>query len=121
MSVILQGLPGLESFAYLFRELRGIARRFEHFPGHQSSNLMIAVPVTRTAHKDRGDHQRTNLPHDSYYISKNPLFGPFRERLAHGLRKSVIANAGEILIDAVILIGGQEFFGSDQAERIPKV
>src|SRR5262249_48073229 len=112
--VQLQRLPRPEPLAHLLGKDRRIAGDAIRVLRNQTRGLMVAVAVALVPLEPRDEHQRPLHADDADDVAEDVLASPFHERLLEALRESVIDRGGEVLlIDAVVLVRGEQFLGPD--------
>ena len=80
---------------------------------------MIAVPVAFVALEASDQHERPLDPDHAHDIAQHILTSPLVECFLEALREPVIDHGREVLlVDAVVLVGAEQFFGSYESQRI---
>ena len=100
-------LPRLDELQ-LLREAAGIGRREERFFAEDGGNLVLAVSVLRRAGKAENDHVGTEAANDPHDVGKDALAAPFGESLFRRFGVAEVDGAGEELLCAIDLAGGQQ-------------
>ena len=117
--VDLERRPGEEAGLDLIGKDVGVSRGLEDFLGHFSRDLVLAVAVGDASDKDGGEDQGTIEADGADDIVEDAIVSPDGEGLVEGLGKAEVGDAGEVLIDAVAAVGGQQLLGADQGQLIP--
>ena len=106
--------PGREAFRDLFRIHFGIGGGGDRLRSEDATLLMMAVAGTDAA-PAVDDHVRAIRANHADHIFEREAVPDFQGLLG-SFDVAGIERAGEILVHAVILSGGEEFFGADHAE-----
>ena len=120
-AVDLHGRPRPQSGANLLRKHLWVAGRCEHFLSNLSGGPMLPMAVSGSTDEDRCNHQRTRHAHHAHGIFEQPVMPPNFKRFLARFRKSEIRYCPPELLDIVITVGRQQFFGPYQAQRVPEI
>ena len=116
-----QRLPRVESGGDLLRKRCRVSCHPEGFACEETGRLMVAVTVPRVPLKPRDDDHRAIGSNDANHVPKHVLAAPLLERLVEALGESIVGDAREMLVDAVVAIGDEQFLGADEAERVEEL
>ena len=115
-------LPGLQPFANLLREARGIGGSAKRLTRQNSRGLMMAVTVARVALKASADHIRTEGANHPHHVAQRDIVtAPLLERLFWSLGETEIGDPREALLDSVVAVGRQQLQRADDAELIQQI
>jgi hypothetical protein len=115
-------LPGPQAVGELFGKHCWITGGPECVLRDQAGRRMVAVAVSRVALKTRDQDERPVDANHTHDIAQDRFLSPFFERLVEAFREPVVRNRREVLrVDAVVAIGGNQFVGTDQAERVEQL
>src|SRR5580692_9508330 len=98
--------PGEEAGLDLIGKDVGVSRGFEHFLGHFSRDLVLAVAVGDTSDKDGGEDQWTIEADGADDIIEDAIVSPDGEGFVKGLGEAEVSDAREVLVYAVAAVGG---------------
>ena len=113
--------PGEETGLDLVGKDRGIPSSLEYFLGHFPGDLVLAMTVRDATDEDSGEDQWPIEPDGTHHVVEHAVMTPDREGLVEGLGKTEVRNTGEILIDTVAAVGGQQLFCAHQRQLVPQV
>ena len=75
---------------------------------------MLTVAVGDASYKGGGEDQGTVETDGADYVVKDAVVSPDLEGFVEGLGKAEVGDAGEVLIDSVPAVCGEELLGSYQ-------
>src|SRR5271165_2182067 len=120
--VQLLGLPGLQSFANLLGELRGVGSRAKRFASENARGLVVAVAVAGGTLKARADDVGTKRADDAHHVAQRRVVAsPLLEGLVGSLGEPEIRYPREALFDAVIAVSRQQFERPQYAQLVEQV
>ena len=119
--IILERLPGAQSFLDLLGKHGRIARCFESFLRHLAGNLVIAVAVRAASDENGSDDERASHANDAHSIGEGLIVPPLLERLFFCLGKAVVAHSRKELLHSVVTIRREQFFRAHQPKRVKVV
>ena len=80
------------------------------------------MAIAIVALKARDQHERPLRADDAHDVAQHVLASPLDERFLEPLREAVVDDRGEVLlIDAVVLVGAEQFFGANQPEAVEQL
>ena len=86
-----------------------------------AGRLVLAVAIPWRTAEDRHDDLWPEPPDDPHYVLEDRVPRPVRPRVVERLGEPEVIGAGEELLGAVELPGGQELFGPQEAERFAEL
>ena len=119
--VDLEGTPGEEAGFDLVGEDVGIARSFVNLLRHCSGDLMMPVAVGDVADKGGGDDERACHADDADDVVEHAIVAPGLEGFVDGLGEAKVGDAGPVLVDSIVVAGGEELLGARGSELVPVV
>lgn len=82
---------------------------------------MLTVAVGDAPYKGSGEDEGTVETDRADYVVEDAVVSPDLEGFVEGLGKAEVGDAGEVLIDSVPAVCGEELLGSYQGQLVPEV